>query len=130
MRLRKTMLTESQEKWLTALESGQYEQGLRYLCRNNKYCCLGVACDIFNISFEVEECIDNIIKTYNKQQNSAPPDIVNALNLHDCLGSKNGVDDIDGLARLNDRTYTFKEIAAIIRENPSDYFRGEVPEDC
>ncbi len=124
------MLTESQEKWLTALESGQYEQGSRYLCRNNKYCCLGVACEIFNISFEAEKIDDDIIKDYNGQQCASPPDIVDILNLYDNLGSKNGIDDIDGLARLNDRTYAFKEIAAIIRENPSDYFRGEVPEDC
>jgi hypothetical protein len=29
-------------EWVKALESGEYEQGYRNLCLNNKYCCLGV----------------------------------------------------------------------------------------
>lgn len=35
------------EKWLVALRSGEYEQGNCALRTNaNKYCCLGVLCDI------------------------------------------------------------------------------------
>ena len=32
--------------WCQALRSGEYKQGEGMLCQNNKYCCLGVACDI------------------------------------------------------------------------------------
>ena len=36
------------QKWVDALKSGEYKQGQSRL-RNieNKYCCLGVACDIY-----------------------------------------------------------------------------------
>lgn len=36
-------------KWIEALESGHYNQGRGYLCRRNKYCCLGVAAEILNL---------------------------------------------------------------------------------
>jgi len=32
--------------WLERLRSNKYEQGEVYLCRNGKYCCLGVLCEI------------------------------------------------------------------------------------
>ena len=41
-------LTAAQEQWLTALESGEYEQGFGSLRSYNRFCCLGVACDLFN----------------------------------------------------------------------------------
>jgi len=33
------MLTEAQEKWLQALESGEYEQGVGALFDGEGYCC-------------------------------------------------------------------------------------------
>jgi hypothetical protein len=38
---------ENVRKWVDALRSGEYEQGKMCLCNKyNKYCCLGVACEI------------------------------------------------------------------------------------
>lgn len=37
---------EVKEAWLEALRSGRYKQGISYLRRNNKHCCLGVLCDL------------------------------------------------------------------------------------
>lgn len=34
--------SDIKEQWITALRSGQYEQGKKSLCENGKYCCLGV----------------------------------------------------------------------------------------
>ena len=34
------------EKWVPALRSGDYVQGVDRLKENGKYCCLGVACDL------------------------------------------------------------------------------------
>jgi hypothetical protein len=34
------------EKWLTALRSGKYVKGTGRLCGGNKYCCLGVLCEV------------------------------------------------------------------------------------
>lgn len=41
------MLNENAKKWVAALRSGEYEQAEMYLRVNNKFCCLGVACDLF-----------------------------------------------------------------------------------
>lgn len=38
---------EDIQKWANALRSGKYEQGSSYLQFDRKYCCLGVACDLF-----------------------------------------------------------------------------------
>lgn len=33
--------------WIDALRSGEYPQGKGYLNRDGKFCCLGVACEVF-----------------------------------------------------------------------------------
>lgn len=40
------MNEEVKQVWLEALESGRYEQGQAELRQRNRYCCLGVLCDI------------------------------------------------------------------------------------
>lgn len=30
------------KKWIKALRSGKFQQGKNYLCKDDKYCCLGV----------------------------------------------------------------------------------------
>lgn len=40
------MKAELRNRWLAALRSGNYEQGTRYLCMGNRYCCLGVLAEI------------------------------------------------------------------------------------
>ena len=49
-------MTEEQianvNKWVAALRSGKYQQGVGSLNRNEKYCCLGVLADINNIPNE------------------------------------------------------------------------------
>jgi hypothetical protein len=33
-------------RWVAALQSGEYQQGQQQLRRGDKFCCLGVACDL------------------------------------------------------------------------------------
>ena len=67
------MNQEIKEKWVAALRSGKYTQGHASLCKDNKYCCLGVLCEL-----AVEEGIttklvnDNHIY-YGKYKNNAYP---------------------------------------------------------
>jgi len=42
------MDAELKEKWIEALRSGKYEQGRGFLRRKDKYCCLGVLCDLID----------------------------------------------------------------------------------
>lgn len=40
------MKKELAMKWIEALRSGNYKQGKQFLNKNEKYCCLGVLCEI------------------------------------------------------------------------------------
>lgn len=40
------MNPEWKKKWVEALRSGKYKQGKEALCFGDKYCCLGVLCEI------------------------------------------------------------------------------------
>ena len=42
----KKMNKKVKKSWVTALRSGDYIQGQKYLHGNGKYCCLGVLCKI------------------------------------------------------------------------------------
>jgi hypothetical protein len=37
---------ELKDKWIEALESGEYTQTIRKLKKENKHCCLGVLCEL------------------------------------------------------------------------------------
>ena len=39
-------LTDEQERWLTALESGKFRQGKHVMRNGDRYCCFGVAADV------------------------------------------------------------------------------------
>jgi hypothetical protein len=52
-----TMPKEIKDKWLTALRSGEYQQGKGMLCNENKYCCLGVL--EMAVDGRVETCLSS-----------------------------------------------------------------------
>jgi len=45
---------EHRQKWVDALKSGKYEQGKDMLRDGDKFCCLGVACDISGLGVWTE----------------------------------------------------------------------------
>ena len=120
----------NQEKWLQALESGKYKQGKNSLCIAGKYCCLGVACDVFETPvyeryYDDEDDEAGGVIIYGTEGyhtgGVAPLDVQDKLKLYTSAGnpSKGGV----ALVGLNDEGRTFKEIAALIRKDPSNYFK-------
>ena len=40
-------MTEQMQKWVNALRSGEYRQTKFRLKEKNKYCCMGVLCDLY-----------------------------------------------------------------------------------
>lgn len=120
-------LTEAQEKWLQALESGQYKQGKDVLRDDEDcFCCLGVACDLF-----IPETVDQGGYGYwygegaDCEDSVAPKSVVEKLHLLSQNGKIAGRDEYEPnscLAQLNDNGQTFKQIAAFIRENPEKIF--------
>lgn len=92
--------------WIAALRSGKYKQGKRKLRVEDRYCCLGVACEVLGIEgvkdSEGYYCYSNLFAV-------APQKVVEELGLINEVGSRN--DGSTNLTRLNDEGKTFEEIA-------------------
>ena len=99
-------MTENQKKWISALRSGKYKQGKDYLRVGDKFCCLGVACDILGIDGKEKE---NGVWWYEGHHGTAPKSVAKLMGLRDEYGtpSEGALD----LTQLNDRGKTFEEIA-------------------
>lgn len=100
-------MTNLQRRWVEALESGKYEQGMGQLRNsNNRYCCLGVACDVNDPTLW-----DGVDMGWYKGEGDEE--------LSDNLLNKLGLtsDDQCNLIDMNDnQRKTFPEIAAYLRE--------------
>lgn len=107
-------------KWLEALRSGEYEQGRSYLrSDDNKFCCLGVLCEIAVQDGVIDEASLSKYGTYRYDgwYESALPEKVQDWSgvdstlgrFADAAGSRDGA-----LAFINDDGATFDEIADII----------------
>ena len=107
------MLSELQEKWLQALESGEYKQGFRKLRNSNgEFCCLGVACEVAGLKSEGDSYY------YGSDFN----DTILPGNFYKELGLKSEGGQLgessEYLFTLNDeRRMSFAEIAAFVRNN-------------
>ena len=53
------------DEWIEALRSGKYEQGIMALCRNNKFCCMGVLADIRGVPYTLIDEEYGGYKVYN-----------------------------------------------------------------
>jgi hypothetical protein len=117
------MNPEVKSKWLEALRSGKYKQGQRRLRTADKFCCLGVLCDVLDSS-----------KWRNKWEDSnvlLPRDVSRAVGLGDRDDGeipREAVSDDERaktwlwlhpvgpipLSVLNDSGFKFEEIAGLI----------------
>lgn len=112
------------EKWVEALESGEYEQTTGALQDNHGFCCLGVLCDVaIREGLEVEvksycDCGDELCDSisYDEAVEVLPSSVQEWAGLTSCDPSV-GVDGDgkDSLAELNDAGLSFPDIADLIR---------------
>ena len=113
-------LTPLQEKWLQALESGKYPQGVGRLCDcYGLFCCLGVACEIAGgPKTKLGERF-----YYEGEDVWLPQSVMHLFGFRGASGRlKKYWGDIASLAKANDEGKTFAEIAAYVREHPEDVF--------
>jgi hypothetical protein len=99
------MLPKSlKDAWVAALRSGAYQQGQQYLKCDGKYCCLGVLAEILEI--DLNQYSPTVLKTYalSPLKDNNVPQILNSA-------------VPKALARLNDSSVPFSEIADIIEEH-------------
>lgn len=101
--------------WTDALRSGKYQQGKCYLCKEGKYCCLGVACEVYieagnSLPKEVRE--EGIVY-YDKLNGSLPWSVCEWLNM-----KRQGMyfdNTVRSLIHANDTlNFDFNKIADII----------------
>jgi len=105
-----TMNSELKAKWVEALRSGDYAQGLRALRKGNSFCCLGVLCDVMGAEWDKGE--DDLNATLNgeKQDYYLAPEALAAVGMTD--------KEQEVLYGMNDNEgKTFPEIADYIEAN-------------
>lgn len=107
------MNPEVKDKWIDALTSGEYEQGILYLKKGNNYCCLGVLCDLF---------IKEHPGTVEWESSGAANDFIfdSTSALPDQVREWSGVSEYEeaDLMELNDREgKSFEDIADYIKES-------------
>jgi hypothetical protein len=99
---------EVKDKWITALESGDYKKGTGQLKNGNKYCCMGVLAEITD-GVSINEF--GVSLAFDSKTNSVS-----------CYSGGLGIDEerVNVLVRLNDDTYnrdeTFENIIPHIKE--------------
>jgi hypothetical protein len=97
-----TMDTNWKQKWIDALQSGNYVQRHNKLRQGSEYCCLGVLCDVVDPtkwkgnSYEIEDATSYPTQT-----------VLDLVGLEYVEASK--------LAELNDNGASFAEIARHIK---------------
>jgi len=102
------MNKQVKKKWLKALRSGEYEQAQGQLKEKDKFCCLGVLCDLHAKEtahiWKLEKYLENDIHL--------PIEVVSWAELSSNSPKYNK--NSSHLTDANDRGYSFKQIANII----------------
>jgi len=109
------MNPQIKQKWVDALRSGGYQQGRNYLRTDNRFCCLGVLCDLYGKENNVEWNFDEDGNYYRFQDHPAslPFPVIEWAG----VGSHNPSIPGTSLVGLNDNGSTFNEIADFIEEH-------------
>lgn len=95
-------------KWVAALRSGKYKQGFGFLNYRDKYCCLGVLCDVIDSSKWLLGV--NGLQSYNSQTQKLTDEMLKTVGLD--------VKTQRTLITLNDREQrSFDSIANYIERN-------------
>ncbi len=124
---------EFRKLWVKALRSGEYEQTECSLRDNIGYCCLGVACDLYNNHFPndlLEIYVDEDrgqVYVYDNCATYLPEKVRIALGLQTIEGRMRNYNliEINSLSLMNDRGATFNDIADMIESSPDGLFEKE-----
>lgn len=111
--------------WTTALRSGDYNQGQLHLRAYDRFCCLGVLCDLAVKNGIISEPIGVSIYAYDGSEVSVPLAVMEWAGLSHADGQFPGAPDVpdDSLTSMNDRGVSFSAIADLIDSRPDGLFR-------
>lgn len=114
--------------WEDAIASGDYKKGKHRLCLDNKYCCLGVAAELFAEENDIK--VTTYITGDNEKMkkfgnafaySSAPEYVINALGLYNNLGRDKNHRGLETLTTINDNNDTFDPVIKAIETG--DYYK-------
>lgn len=119
------MNDEVKQLWVAALRSGKYEQTHNRLRVNDKYCCLGVLCEVAikqGLDLDrVQSSTDSATWLYDGYDGYLPPKVLDWAGLPDRnpeVEIKVGDNYRTSLADANDNLeYDFNQIADLIEAN-------------
>lgn len=107
---------ELQREWIAALRSGDYVQGNGFLCKDGKFCCLGVGAAVLEqhgLAFSSTWDHGHSTLYESKKEEGFGASYLNQ-ELAELLGIKHQ----KGLSTLNDNCgYTFDQIADVLEES-------------
>lgn len=123
---------EARAKWIEALRSGEYQQTPQRLCSLGEdgeplgYCCLGVACEVYQKHekrLAVRNDQEEQYRFYDNCSGVTPGVVRDWLGLRNAHGGPDDVESTISLVELNDRDKkTFAEIADILEFDNGVYF--------
>lgn len=110
------MKIETKLAWISALRSGRYQQAKESLRKDDRFCCLGVFCDLFGGGCWVERM--NVVRGMEYVYKSPDGDCMES-HLTDTMCAKHGlsVKDMNALATMNDDGDSFQWISNHIEAN-------------
>lgn len=117
------MDADIKRQWVKALRSGKYQQGAGQLREYDKFCCLGVLCDVLNETWVPHVAGDGVYGIHygngsvNLETASLPQRIIESLGLNVDVETEDGYHDVVAkLIDLNDTSNPFSVIADYIDE--------------
>lgn len=119
-------MNDNARKWIAALRSGEFRQGRGQLRRDNSYCCLGVACELYRRENGGEwRHLGNGRFSFFDVAGLLPNEVQCWLGLRRCDGFYGGSSLVGG----NDGGYSFAEIADLIESEPEGLFVESEPSE-
>lgn len=114
-------MNDNARQWVAALRSGEYEQWRGALRNEDRYCCLGVACDVYaKATGEGEWDGHDFIVPDPSVPGLLPGAVREWLGL--AVGNKGWMQKGLSLTARNDAGATFAEIADLIESEPDGLF--------
>ena len=113
-------MNKNAKKWIKALRSGEYKQTKEFLRIGDKFCCLGVACDLYGKSKKIPW--DDVL--FLDEREHLPQIVIEWLGLNNGEGEfQSTIKGENFLTGLNDSGRRFKTIANIIESEPEGLFK-------
>lgn len=121
------------DRWVTALRSDKFDQGTDNLCKDGRFCCLGVLCELYMDEFDLADEFSEpaLVKDKHGEEREvvyyggADDLLPNEVQEWAGMQTHNGTivqvqdkiwDNDTSLAELNDDGMSFKDIADIIEK--------------